>query len=149
MTAEEAGHTTVLEFEGIYQKSSVWLNNLVVEKGEYRIEIGRSSVDIVWSQTIQISGKCNAGIRTVYLTSDKQVLSVGKSTQINCSVTLEDAAHLKENEYKVAYQSNQPSVVEVDKNGTVTAEGSGVAEVTVTVEYQDTVKSRKLVFAVK
>lgn len=128
---------------------SAFYKKMVVEEGEYRIEIGRSSADIVWSQTVQISGKWNAGIRTVYLTSDKQVLSIGESTQINCSVTLEDAAHLKANEYKVTYSSSNPSVVEADENGTITAKESGVAEVTVTAECQGSVKSRKLAFAVK
>lgn len=128
---------------------SAFYKKMVVEEGEYRIEIGRSSADIVWNQTVQISGKWNAGIRTVYLTSDKQVLSIGESTQINCSVTLEDATHLKANEYKVTYSSSNPSVVETDEKGTITAKESGVAEVTVTAEYQSSVKSRKLAFAVK
>ena len=36
---------------------------------------------------------------------------ISESAQINCSVTLEDATHLKTNEYKVTYSSSNSSVL--------------------------------------
>ena len=77
------------------------------------------------------------------------MIIISESEQINYSVTLKEAAHLKANEYKVTYSSSNPSVVETDEKGTITAKESGVAEVTVTAEYQSSVKSRKQAFAVK
>lgn len=59
------------------------------------------------------------------------MIIISESEQINYSVTLEDAAHLKANEYKVTYSSSNPSVVEPDKKGTITAKENGAAEVTV------------------
>ena len=61
------------------------------------------------------------------------MIIISESVQINYSVTLEDATHLKANEYKVTYSSSNPSVVEADKKSTITAKENGVVEVTVTL----------------
>lgn len=128
---------------------SAFYKKMMVEAGTYRIEIGRSSADIILSQNVQISGTWDAEIRTVYLTSDKRILNIGESAQINCSVTLEDAAHLKETDYKAVYKSSNPAVLKVDENGYITAVATGSATVIAAVVYKNSQKGRMLSFAVK
>ena len=148
----KAGETKTVTLEIPISDITFWnyrYKKMIVEKGNYTIEIGKSSVDIVCSQEISISGEWNAALRNVYAISDKYIFEPNQSSQIKVSATLEDTTHLKEDEFIPVYQSSNPSVLEVDADGRVTAKSAGAATIQVEVTYQNVTKSVKVAFAIK
>lgn len=128
---------------------SPFYKKMMVEEGTYRIEVGRSSAEILLSRQINITGKWDAALRSVYAVSDKYILNAGESAAIKTTATLEDAAHLTADEYKITYVSADDDVAAVNDAGEVTAINPGVTEITVLAEYKGSAKTRKIPFVVK
>lgn len=148
----KAGEKKKVWFELPVSDITFWSNfenRMVVEPGNYLLEIGRSSADIACSEEITLNGCFAAGLSNVYAVSDKTILSTGEQTSIRVSAVKEDTTHLKPCEYAVCYESNAESVVRADENGIITAAGRGTATVTVKVTYEGITKTAGLVFAVK
>lgn len=148
----KAGETKTVTLKLPLSDITFWSNlkkRMVVEKGTYRIEIGKSSADIVASEEIRITGEWNAPLATVYVTGDKNILSAGETSGIKTTATLADAARICMNEYKPVYRSTDPAVLEVSPEGIVTAKAPGAAAVIAAVTYRGISKSGKIAFAVK
>ncbi|HHV10848.1 MAG TPA: hypothetical protein GXX75_11290 [Clostridiales bacterium] len=122
---------------------------MIVEPGTYKLEIGKSSADIVLTAEVGITGEWKAALSNVYALSSRQVLAQGEMATVEVAATLEDTVHLKAKEYVVQYQSTDSTVVDVDSDGVVTALGSGTAIVVATVQYENVTKSTKVAFAVR
>ncbi len=122
---------------------------MIVENGDYRVEIAKSAADIVWAQEISISGEWDAPLRNVYAITDKNILDINQSAKIKVSAVLDDTTHLDANDFAPEYISSDPSVVTIDEYGIVTAEGLGTALIQVNVTYKGVTKSSQVVFAVK
>ena len=148
----KAGETKTVELIVPVSDINFWSylrKKLIVESGTYRVEIGRSSADIVCCQEVQISGEWDAPLGNVYAVSDKQVLELCQTAKIKPVATLLDSTRLCLCEHKPVFTSSDSEVVTVDESGMVTAVGKGTALVTVFVEYKGEAKSAKVAFAVK
>lgn len=122
---------------------------MIVEPGKYRIEIGKSSADIVCSRYVEISGKWNAPLTAIYAVCDTPVLKKGETGKIKLSVTLADTTHLDISDYHVEYETTNSDILETDENGTVTAKAAGCASVCVKVTYKEESMHKQIPFAVR
>lgn len=148
----KAGETKTVELTVPVCDINFWSylrKKLIVESGTYRVEIGRSSADIVCCEEVTISGEWDAPLGNVYAVSDKQVLELCETAKIKPVATLLDSTRLCLCEHKPVFTSSDSEVVTVDEHGVVTAVGKGAAVVTVFVEYKGDAKSAKVAFAVK
>ncbi|MDO4650775.1 MAG: glycoside hydrolase family 3 C-terminal domain-containing protein, partial [Eubacteriales bacterium] len=117
---------------------SPFYERMVVESGEYELQIGKSSAEIVQSQVFAITGEWQAQIQAVKISSAKQIMHVGDKVQLEVSVTLVDSYHLKDKEKKIQFKSLNPDVITVDEDGVISAVSCGVATVEAIATYQDT-----------
>ncbi|MFR8318387.1 MAG: glycoside hydrolase family 3 C-terminal domain-containing protein [Catenibacillus sp.] len=148
----KAGETKTVDLKVKVSDISFWSylhKKMTVEKGSYRVEIGRSSADIVCSGTVFIDGQWQAGLSNVYAVSDKYIFNVGEQAAVKASATLEDTTHLCMQAYKPVYESSDETVLTVDPDGHITAKGSGCARINVKVTYKNQTKSCSLAMAVK
>ncbi|RHR22566.1 hypothetical protein DWX43_21620 [Clostridium sp. AF19-22AC] len=122
---------------------------MIVEPGNYRIEIGRSSADIVCSKIVNISGEWEAPLTAVYAISNRTILKAGESAQLTVTATLADTTKLNYEEYRIKYESSNINVLEVDDDGNVTAKTGGCASVQINVFYKENSISKKVPFVVK
>ena len=125
------------------------LKKMLVEEGNYKIEVGPSSVDLPCSASFSVSGTWEPKLENVYAILTKYVYEAGGQGQMKASATLENTLHLDMQEAKPVYTSSDETVVTVDDSGVITAVGQGVASVTVSVTYAGESKSRTLPVAVK
>lgn len=121
---------------------------MIVEPGRYCIEIGSSSVDIMCSQYVEITGEWKAPLSAIYAVADKPIMKAGETGSMNVSVTLADTTHLDSTEYQIAYESLNQDVLEVDESGCVTAKGKGCTSVKITVSYGREIRSKMTAFVV-
>ena len=148
----KAGETKTVTLSVPVSEISFWSylhKKMIVENGDYRMEIGRSSADIACEQNVTITGQWRAPLTTVYAVSDKHVLAVGETAAITASATLADTIHLCLCQNPAVYESSDPSVLTVDGCGKVIAVSAGTASVTVSVTYDGITVSRTVPFAVK
>ncbi len=148
----KAGETKTVELTVPVSDINFWSylrKKLIVESGTYRVEIGRSSADIVCCQEVTISGDWDAPLANVYAVSDKQVLELCGTAKIKTVATLLDSARLDLTEHRPVYTSSDNEIIRVDEHGRVTAAGRGAALVTVSVGYEGETKSARIGFAVK
>ncbi len=126
-----------------------WSNfykTMIVKEGKYLLEAGASSQDIRLSEEFTLVGKWNAKLFNVYTDYSKRIMNVGEKSEISVSVTLEDARHLKTDEYEVRYESSDTEIAEVSDDGIITAKNKGTASIKVTVCYDE--ESRSSIHAV-
>lgn len=116
-------------------------NKITFDQGTYIFEIGASSRDIKGTVEARMSGQFNATLETVVAESDQMILQQGEHTQVHVSATLLDDSFIETAQANVSYKSNDPSVVSVDKNGTITAHRSGVASIFAYATYNGTTAS--------
>lgn len=122
---------------------------MIVEPGNYRIEIGRSSADIVCSQIAEITGEWNAPLTAVYAISNRPILQRGEAAHITVTATLADTVKLNQKDCQIKYESLNTDVLDVDAEGTVIAKAEGCASVQIGVSYKDRRMSKKIPFVVK
>ncbi|MCD7884312.1 MAG: glycoside hydrolase family 3 C-terminal domain-containing protein [Lachnospiraceae bacterium] len=148
----QPGETKTVTIQVPVSEITFWsylYNKMIVEPGEYSVEIGRSSVDIPCSTTVEIAGEWNALLAAVYVSCDTPILQKNQSGQIKVSATLEDTTHLEASEYQITYESMDQEVLAVDDRGVVTAKSEGSTLVTITVSYKRECMSRQIPFAVR
>jgi beta-glucosidase len=88
-----------------------------------------------------MQGQFKPTLETVVAESDKMILQPGETAETRLSATLLDDSFIAIEETQVVYKSSNPSVVNVDKNGTVTALQPGVASIFAYVTYSGTTAS--------
>jgi Beta-glucosidase-related glycosidases len=148
----KAGETKTVAMRLPVHEVTFWSylrKKMIVEKGQYRVEIGRSSADIACAAEVAFSGEWKAKLNNVFVLSDQYILEPGDRAVLNISATLEDAVHLCKCDFKPVFESSDQSVVSVDENGIVTALENGTALVTISVTYEGVTKSRSVAYAVK
>ncbi len=102
-------------------------NRITFDKGRYIFEIGASSRDIRGQVEAKMTGRYNPVLTTVVAESDRVVLRPGETIQTSVTAAMSDDSFYDISKAKIAYKCNNPSVVDVDKNGKVTAIGVGTA----------------------
>ena len=125
------------------------LKKMLVEEGNYKIEVGPNSADLPCSVSFSVSGTWMPKLENVYAFLTKYVYEVGGQGQIKTSATLENTPHLDMQEAKPVYTSSDKTVATVDDSGEITTVGQGVASVTASVTYAGETKSRTLPGVVK
>lgn len=148
----KAGETKTVTVDVKLSEVTFWHNlhkKMMVESGEYFVEVGGSSADLPLKEKISVTGKWDAKLCTVYPVADRQIYNIGESARIKVSATLEDATHLCMWENKPVFASSDESVAVVSDDGVVTAKGAGAATITVSVTYNDVTVTREVPVAVK
>ncbi|MDR1532328.1 MAG: glycoside hydrolase family 3 C-terminal domain-containing protein [Clostridiales bacterium] len=147
----KAGETKAVTFSIPLKEINFWSNfdkRLVVEEGDYCVEVGGSSASLPCKAAFSVTGKWNAVLENVYAIADKQVYTPGQQGRIKTVAVLEDTARLCLTKYPPVFSSSNETVAAVSADGVVTAVGPGTALITVSVTYGDTVKSTKIPAAV-
>ncbi len=129
-------------YSNFYQK-------MIVEEGEYELEIGKNAEDIVCEAPFQIKGDWKPPLSNIYCTISRYVYKLGETGQIQVAAVLDDATHLKERDYQISYQVNREGIVEVQPDGMVQAIGAGVAQIIVTVRHENQKMQKTIPVAVK
>lgn len=111
------------------------------DQGRYVFEIGASSLDIKGRVEAVMEGQLMPILKTVVAESDKMILKKGETAQTFLSATLQDDSFIDINQADVSYKSNNPSVVEVDKDGKIKALRPGVVTVFADVTYNGSTAS--------
>ena len=120
-----------------------------VEPGDYRIEIGKSSADIVLSEVIHVDGVWDAPLFSVYMDSSAYVLAPGETASLTTTATTIDAARVTPAQAAPVYESSDPSVATVNNAGVITAVGPGAALITGSVSFKGKTVKGTLAIAVK
>ena len=107
---------------------------MTYDSGRYVFEIGSSSKDIRDTVTATMNGFAfKPELKTVVADCGVSVMKVGETAATSLTACMSDDAFISLDRTKIAYRSNNDSVVTVDADGKVTAVGQGVATVTVDV----------------
>lgn len=147
-----AGETKTVRFELPVSEIVFWSNRekkMIVEPGEYMVEIGKNCEELPCTEKISITGKWRPELVTVYVDSDKYVLQKGETAYLHPVATLQDTSRIFLQEENTSYQSSDEQVATVNACGKVTAVGNGVTRIKVSVTYENKVLSRTVVIAVK
>lgn len=148
----KSGETRKVAFQVPLSDVTFWSNfkeKMVVEEGEYLVEIGKDSENIQCKESIQIHGEWKPSLSGIYCTADKYIYRIGDEGKIKVSATLEDCTHLKAGEYQVSYESSREDTADVSPEGTIIARGCGVTTITVKVQYGTETMQKTLAIAVK
>ena len=105
-------------------------NMITYDQGNYVFEIGASSKDIRGTVTATMNGKFLPMLKTVVADCGSILaLKKGSSAQTKVTAAMTDDSFYDITKAKIVYVSNNPEVAVVDKNGLVTAQGTGVATI--------------------
>ena len=104
-------------------------NKITFDPGRYIFEIGASSKDIKGQVEATMSGSYSPELKTVVAGCGDVVLRPGNTAQTSLTASLSDDSFIDVRNAQVVYKSNNPSVVSVDQNGKVTANGVGTASI--------------------
>lgn len=121
---------------------------MVVESGNYEIQIGKSSADIALAGEIQVRGEWKPRLANLYVHTDAHMLPVHGKVQIASVLTLEDTSRLPVSECTMTYLSRNSDIIEVSDTGEVTAKETGTASVEVTAIYQGVSAMAEIPFSV-
>ena len=129
--------------------SDLWFWDMVADRmtfdrGRYIFEIGSSSQDIRGSVSAVMSGSLNRQIKTVWASTDANVLRIGQTALASFSVCMNDDSF--EDGLRGIWKS-RPSVASISDDGTITARSMGVATITCSVTQGGVTKEDS--FAVK
>lgn len=120
-----------------------------VEPGDYRIEIGKSSADIVLSDVIHVDGVWDAPLFSVYMDSSAYILAPGETANLTTTATTIDAARVTPAEAAPVYESSDSEVATVNSAGQITAYKPGAALITASVTFKGKTVKGTLAIAVK
>ena len=136
----EPGEKKTVTLEVPLSEVTFWSNRLkkmVVEEGNYRVEVGPSSADLPCVAEFSVSGAWRPELVNVYAVADKYVYGAGDQGHLKTAATLADASHLDlTSEGAAIYASSDEAVASVDESGTITAKSSGTALITVSVTWE-------------
>jgi beta-glucosidase len=108
---------------------------ITFDQGNYIFEIGASSRDIKGYVVAEMKGQFLETVETVVAEAEKMILKPGEKTKTLVSATLKDDSFVDPNQLQIRYESNNPSVAEVDQYGTIMALQPGVATITAYVTH--------------
>lgn len=146
------GETKTVDFEVPLRDITFWnyfYHKMAIEPGEYLVAVGPNSAELDLNEHFTIVGEWDAPLSVVYMELDKYVYEVGQKGIVTAVATLEDTQRLDLQSTKPVFTSSDENVAIVDKNGVITAVGSGVATITTEVTYQGVTKKRSCPVAVK
>ncbi len=116
-------------------------DKITYDKGKYVFEIGTSSKNIKGTVSATMKGEFIPELKTVVAGCETIVLRKGSDAQTSVTAAMTDDSFYDISKAKVVYESNNPAVAEVDKNGKVTATGTGIATITAHVSIDGKTKS--------
>lgn len=122
---------------------------MMVEEGNYQIQVGRSSADIAQRGTIAISGQWDAELASVYAHASRYILKQGETCRISGTATLADTSRLDRRVHPFRFQSLDDTILSVNQEGGVIARKPGAASVEVSVSYKGKTVSTTVSFAVR
>lgn len=139
-----AGQTQVVSIE--IDCGDLWYwdekeGRVLFDQGIYTFEVGSSSQDIKGSVNALMRGQFIPTLKTVVAESDKIILQAGETDRVHLSAVLQDDRFIDPSEADVVYRSNNPSVVQVDENGTITALSPGLASIFASLSYNKSTKT--------
>ena len=102
---------------------------ITFDQGKYIFEIGSSSKDIRGRAEATMSGTYNPELKTVVAECGRVIMTLGNTVKTSVTAAMSDDSFFDLKNAKVTYRSNNPAVVSVDENGTVTARGVGTASI--------------------
>ncbi|MBR0534576.1 MAG: glycoside hydrolase family 3 C-terminal domain-containing protein [Bacteroidales bacterium] len=103
---------------------------MTFDQGRYVFEFGSSSADIRGTVSANMSGKLDLKLKTLWASTDANVLNIGQTAHASYSVCLNDDSF--DNSARGTWRSSNPSVASVAADGTITARSMGVATITCT-----------------
>lgn len=109
---------------------------MTYDSGNYIFEVGSSSQDIRGTLNAQMNGKFTPVLKTVVAECGVSVMKIGQTAQTTYSACLSNDAFVSTSKTSVKYTSSNPSVAEIDADGKLTAKGSGIATITVSVTFE-------------
>lgn len=148
----DVGETKTVRMKLPLCEITFWNNfrqKMMVEEGNYIVEIGGSSADIACFCKFQIVGTWVPRLESVAADISKYIYEINETGRVGVSATLQDTRHLKENEYTLSYKTSDPNVIKIDETGSVQAIGKGIVELEIIVTYRGEVKSTKIPVVVK
>lgn len=110
-------------------------NKRVVSEGQYKVELGRSTKEIIHTFNVTINGKVAPWLQNVNLDTDTIKVTQSRQANAELSIALSDETFLNPAQATVVYTSNRPDVASVNQNGVVTSVSSGTAVITAEVTY--------------
>jgi len=115
--------------------SDLWFWDMKAERqtfdqGRYVFEIGSSSQDIRGRVTANMSGRLDLKLKTLWASTDVNILRIGQTAHASFSVCLNDDSFDKS--ARGTWRSSNPSVASVAADGTITARSMGIATITCT-----------------
>ncbi|MDR3248062.1 MAG: glycoside hydrolase family 3 C-terminal domain-containing protein [Treponema sp.] len=148
----KSGETKTVVLELPMKDLAFWSNfrnKMVVEPGNYHLELGSSSANLPLKTPFAVSGEWKAKIYNVYAVAEKYVFKTGEEGSVKVSATLEDTTHLCLDQHRPVFTSSDESVATVTKDGVIRAVAAGTAIITVSVSYGDKTETARLPLAVK
>lgn len=146
------GETKTVTMQVPLREVTFWNNlyrKMLVEEGNYMVEVGPNSAELPCTETFTISGTWNAALFNVYAIADKYCYAMKETGNIQVSATLEDATHLNMQKVRPQFASADESVAAVDANGCVTAVGAGATVINVSVTVDGVTKCAVVPVAVR
>ncbi len=125
-------------------------NRYIVENGDYRLWLGRSSSeeDMIASTDIRITGSWNAPLSAVTLRCDKRFFNVGEEAAYTLSASLTDACHLDASKLPFSIISSDTKVA-VTANGSIKALSPGLSLITAALTLNGVTKTSAIPVLVK
>ena len=148
----DPGETKTVECNIPLRDITFWNNfyhKMSIEPGEYIMAVGPNSAKLDLTEKFTIIGEWDAPLSNVYAELDKYVYETGEKGTMKVVATLEDTQRLNLRENKLEFSSSDETVAIVDEFGQLTAIGSGLATITVSVTYHGVTKKRNCPVAVK
>ncbi len=108
-------------------------DKMTYDQGRYVFEIGSSSKDIRGTVTAVMKGQLKPELKVVVADCGSQIVRSGFTSKISFTAAMTDDSFYDVNKASVVYTSSNPSVLSVDKDGNITAKGTGLATITVDV----------------
>lgn len=145
------GEKRTVDFSLKLSELSFWSyrkKRMIVEPGNYCIQIGKSSTEIMLSKILTVEGEWDSKLCNISVTADRNIMKPGENTYLRTTAVLEDTGRIEREKYLPVYKSTDDSVIQVREDGLVTAVGSGAASVEVSVTYEGVKKTKKIPFAI-
>src|SRR5690554_6914496 len=111
---------------------------ITFDQGMYTFQVGASSLDTRGTVEAEMKGQFRETVETVVAESDKMILQPGETARTSVSATLTDDRFITPDKLQIVYKSNNPSVINVASDGTITALRPGVASILVSASYAGT-----------
>lgn len=146
------GETKTISFRVPLKDITFWNNfrkKMIVESGDYIVEVGSSSADLLCKATFTITDEWYAELSTVYVELDKYCCNLGDISTMKVIATLEDTTRISLAKNKLVFSSSDEKVAKVDEHGVIHTLSSGTALITAAVTYKGKTVKRSAPVAVR